>query len=271
MIATSRIAKGAALTLAVGLHGVALLTWVTPAAIVQTEGAGGDAELQLGTRFADLVEGTLTAQSPEAVQTSRSAVEAPSPILPEASKPVDAGEPLTPLPAVTAPIAPAETTKSESPLDTIEAASEQPKQFASLRPPNRPKAPPAKAKPQKPLGNAQQTSKRGATTGTEKAKAVTQGAGTKAAADGTAAVSNYPGQVMRCISRVGRPRVRAKGAARIAFEVSSSGAVTGVTLAQSSGVAALDKEALALISRAGPCPAPPSGAQHSFAIQIKAR
>ncbi len=271
MIATSRIAKGLALTVAIGLHSAALLALIAPAPTVQTEGAGGETELQIGSSFADLVEGTLTAQPPETTQPLQTTTEIAEAITPEPAKPVPPAEAAKPVPVVTAPIAARTTSEVAAPSDLIAATPEQPKQFAALRPPERPKAPAPKSTPKKPIGNATQAAKRGAATGTETAKAATRGAGKTVTADGSAAASNYPGQVMRCISRVGRPRVRAQGAARVAFAVSSSGAVTGVTLAQSSGVAALDKEALALISRAGPCPAPPAGAQRSFAIQIKAR
>lgn len=271
MIATSRIAKGLALTVAIGLHSAALLALIAPAPTVQTEGAGGETELQIGSSFADLVEGTLSAQPPETTQPLQTRAEKAEVITPEPAKPAPPAEAATPVPVVTTSIAAQTKSEVATPSDLIAATPEQPMQFAALRPPERPKAPAPKSTPKKPIGNAAQTAKRGATTGTATTKGATRGAGKTVTKDGNAAVSNYPGQVMRCISRVGRPRVRAQGAARIAFAVSGAGAVTNVMLAQSSGVAALDKEALALISRAGPCPAPPAGAQRNFAIQIKAR
>jgi protein TonB len=122
-------------------------------------------------------------------------------------------------------------------------------------------------------GNAQRNNTRGAQSGTSiTAKAQQSGVSKRVAPQaGNAAVSNYPGQVMRRISRLAKPRVRAKGTAVIAFSVSSGGGLAGVSVARSSGSAELDRAALSLIRRAAPFPRPPSGAQRQFSIEIKGR
>lgn len=60
----------------------------------------------------------------------------------------------------------------------------------------------------------------------------------------------------------------AKGVAAIGFVLDDSGHVTSVSLLRSSGDADLDAESVALVSRAAPFPAPPPGAQRSFAAEV---
>ena len=91
------------------------------------------------------------------------------------------------------------------------------------------------------------------------------------APSGNAAASNYPGEVMRRIARAGKPRVGARGTAVIGFTVASNGGLAQIGVARSSGSAALDRAAVALITKAAPFPRPPAGAQRRFSITIKGR
>ncbi|MEO0380606.1 MAG: TonB family protein [Pseudomonadota bacterium] len=95
--------------------------------------------------------------------------------------------------------------------------------------------------------------------------------GTNAAQTGNAAVSNYPGKVMRKIQRVRRPNAGTRGTATIAFRIAGGGALAALSIARSSGNATLDQAAMRVIQRAAPFPAPPPGARRSFSIQIKGR
>tara|TARA_R110000787_G_scaffold152952_3_gene266848 strand:+ start:806 stop:1768 length:963 start_codon:yes stop_codon:yes gene_type:complete len=120
-------------------------------------------------------------------------------------------------------------------------------------------------------GNADRNNTKGAQTGTRAEAKATQ-TGKKAASarqEGNAATSNYPGQVMRRISRVGKPRVNARGTATISFSIAPGGGLAGVSVARSSGSAALDQAAVRLIRQAAPFPRPPAGAQRQFSIRIK--
>ncbi|MBY5935646.1 TonB family protein [Tateyamaria omphalii] len=120
-------------------------------------------------------------------------------------------------------------------------------------------------------GNQAQTNARaGQTDGTAAAPAQ-RATGQGATQAGNAAASNYPGQVMRRIQRVRRPRVSAQGAATVAFRVASNGGLSTVSVARSSGSAELDRAAMQVIQRAAPFPAPPQGARRSFSIQIQGR
>ncbi|SPJ22584.1 energy transducer TonB family protein [Palleronia abyssalis] len=88
---------------------------------------------------------------------------------------------------------------------------------------------------------------------------------------GNAAAANYPGQVMARLSRVGRPSVRARGTAVVAFSVAGSGGLASAGIARSSGSAELDRAAVQLVRRAAPFPPPPPGARRSFSINIAGR
>jgi protein TonB len=149
----------------------------------------------------------------------------------------------------------------------------------SLRPASRPESvqrpPAASVSPPPPpataAGNAPRPSTAGTPVGRAEAAATDSGTAAPQTGSGQAAVGTYPGQVMRCISRAGRPRVSARGTAVVSFRISGGGQVTGVALAASSGDAGLDRAAVQTIAGAGPCPAPPQGAQTAFSIRVQGR
>ncbi len=123
-----------------------------------------------------------------------------------------------------------------------------------------------------PRGNAQQNARQGSATGQADATSSSQGAGTRQArAQGNAAASNYPGLVMRKISRVSKPRVGARGSATVRFSIGGGGGLSAVGIARSSGDARVDEAALTVIRRAAPFSPPPPGARRTFSIEIKTR
>jgi protein TonB len=134
-----------------------------------------------------------------------------------------------------------------------------------------PEETPRKAARATPHGNADRDARAGQETGREQAKAATSGLGGTTGETGTAAVSNYPGLVMRKLARVPRPRLAARGATVVAFRIADNGRLATASVARSSGAAALDQAALRLVQRAAPFPPPPSGAQRSFSIRIEGR
>ena len=84
---------------------------------------------------------------------------------------------------------------------------------------------------------------------------------------------NYRGQVIAHLARFKRypegARARqAEGVPVVAFTLDGSGRVTGAGLSRSSGHADIDAEALAMVRRAVPFPAPPAGAGRSFSASI---
>lgn len=316
------VAKLAAVSVAVVAHGALALALVATED-AQIDGARGGAEVRLGSAFADMSSGVVTAERaedteaipsvvPEVIQTDRPvqtpserpvrAVEADrnATFRPEVTPILQAAQPVAPVAAevATAPIpedvevlAPSSTPEAMSPAPPADriggASSNTAAVVQSLRPKPRsarfeaghkpPTAarsaaqsvsqPAAAAKPQR--GNADQNARSGEVTGTAAATARQSGDRGRQSNAGNAAVSNYPGQVMRKLSRASKPRVTARGTALVAFTIGANGALATVSLARSSGSRALDQAAVQLVRGAGPFPEPPHGAQRSFSIQIQ--
>ena len=214
-----------------------------------------------------------------------------TPILPSLTPVETSPETTEATPTITA-VAPA------PPVETLTAEAEDDAPRLSQRPQRRdperaaeaakkakpkPQPKPQKTKPkQTTRGNAKRDNTKGAQTAARAGNAAQTAAragnaaqsGTRqraAAPAGNAAASNYPGQVMSRIARVGKPRVRSRGTAVIAFSIGGGGQLAGVRVARSSGSAALDQAALGIIRQAAPFPRPPAGAQRNFSIQIKGR
>ncbi|MBU2961786.1 TonB family protein [Citreicella sp. C3M06] len=150
-------------------------------------------------------------------------------------------------------------------------AAEPTRKAEAAEPTKKPRAEPAPKRQQAPQGNAERSARAGQATGSDNGRAASSGQGGKSDAAGNAAASNYPGEVMRKLSRVARPRLNTRGSAVIAFNIGGNGGLAGLSVARSSGSAALDQAALRVVQRAAPFPAPPSGARRSFSIEIKAR
>jgi periplasmic protein TonB len=296
MIFRSPIAKAVSLVLATGIvAGAAKLS--LPSSQIEMAGGGIQAEARMGSKFEDMVVGTLTAKTPDRVEEPPVEPEPVEPVKAQAVQPEPVVEPvptpmpeltqqmtptptvmaaLTPLPAaptapVTAQAPKVETIVAEPPETEAPLQSQRPKEKTPEVVKKKPKKKPVKKVETR--GNAKRNNTKGADAGQNKdAKATTTGQTQKAASQaGNAAVSNYPGQVMRRISRVGKPRVKSKGEAVIAFTISASGGLGGVSVARSSGSAALDQAALTLIRKAAPFPKPPAGARRQYTIKIKGR
>ena len=59
-----------------------------------------------------------------------------------------------------------------------------------------------------------------------------------------------------------------QGTVAVTFSLSGSGSVGSVRLARGSGISAFDQEAQAMVRRASPFPAPPSGRAQSFTVPV---
>lgn len=292
-------AKLVALSLALVAHGALAITFVAPET-PQTEGGGGAAEVRLGSAFADMAAGTLSATRPEAAQETPP-TEIPPAKTADQAVPVEAET--VPSEHVTA-TAESETPERIAPTQalpamqdtasaTLEAVQPQPARIVeetadslavarSMRPQARradfgeTQAPVQAAARQRPParpapGNADRNAQAGEASGNQDAIAQQSGPGGRQQAAGNAAASDYPGLVMRILSRAGKPRVRARGAAVVSFSIGPQGGLASVSLAHPSGSDALDQAALQLVRGAGPFPTPPAGARRSFSIQIEGR
>jgi protein TonB len=87
--------------------------------------------------------------------------------------------------------------------------------------------------------------------------------------------SNYPGIVFAHLARqrsIAETRVRGEqGNAVVSFGLDGGGRVTRVSLTRGTGSATLDQEAIAMVRRASPFPAPPDGRPQSFNAPISFR
>lgn len=266
MIANSRLAQIGAVVIAVGAH-LGFGYYFQPDMEVKIENAQGAAQAALGASFADMTVGTITPNNADEM------AEAVTPETVEAEPITQTTQPISATPAVTP------TSITVTPI----------KQTAAIKPVEQPKPKPApkkkpvvkkpvvkkaKLKPAKaaPIGNAKQNNIQGSSTGNSKSKAKKQGTSkAKGKQSGNAAASNYPGQVMRKVSRVRRPKLRAKGVATIAFHIGASGQLASISVAKTSGSAKLDQAALKVVRTAAPFPKPPSGARRSFSVKIRSR
>lgn len=187
-------------------------------------------------------------------------------------------------------LAPDNPTVSTPPPDSLSAA--EPDQLdltQSLRPKvrsrafeerNAPDDPPpaphettrtARQSPQAPAprGNeAQSNTQAGEVDGTDAPAAQRATARASAAQAGNAAVSNYPGQVVRQLQRARRPRMSDRGSATVSFRIASNGGLSAISVARSSGSRELDSAAIQFVRRAAPFPAPPPGAQRFFSVPV---
>ncbi|WP_298864151.1 TonB family protein [uncultured Sulfitobacter sp.] len=301
MIPRSLLAKLVSLVLAAGVvTGAAQFGTSKPR--IEIEGGGPTAEARMGSRFEDMAVGTLTALTTDEAKVApaeivTAGVDAepvqplqtltPSTVLTanaDAATPVLTVTALTAVPALIAasPAVPSQRIVAQTPESDAPALSKRPAvknpalaaKVAQEQERKRAERAQKHAETQKTTrGNAQRNNTKGVQSGKSKtAKAQTSGKSKKRATKaGNAAASNYPGQVMRRISRQSKPRVRSKGTAVVAFTISSGGGLARVSIARSSGSAALDKAAIGLIRKAAPFPRPPAGAQRQFSIRIKGR
>lgn len=270
----------AALVLAAALHIVVFQPWGAPEPVM-TASSGGAATARLGTSFADLVAGRVLPLSPhdtvQALQTTKRTdpeKPAPTPPVSSASENATSSAPLQPTkspPKTQSRQRVPETAKRLEPTQSTRLAT------ASLRPKIRPARSLAAddPKPEQPVikrGQAAQDTIKGTTTGQFSASAQSKGhASAETNKSGSAAATNYPGVVMRYISRQRRPDIDVRGTATIAFVIASNGQLAHTKVARSSGSAALDKAALRIVERAAPFPPPPEGARLRHSVGIKGR
>lgn len=280
MMPSSRRIKLLALLLA-GVAHAALAMGLTQGAApiaVAEQGGAGVAEVRLGSAFADLAQGVMTAtDSATALPVVQPAPAQPlhavrdlsvTPVAPQALTPL---QPL-PAPMVQAAIPVLPQASAPPPPDRLAALPDpEPASAAPVTPSQRPQArpdpSPPRAEPAPRGNNATASATAGASSGREAATATTRGTGTAQAA-GNAAAANYPGQVKRQVDRIRRPRMTGQGAVVVAFAIAGNGGLARAQVAQSSGDAALDQAALRIVQQAAPFPAPPAGARREYSIQI---
>ncbi|MEM9330751.1 MAG: TonB family protein [Pseudomonadota bacterium] len=117
-------------------------------------------------------------------------------------------------------------------------------------------------------GKQKATRKSGTNTGRKDAKAKREGKKKSASRAGNAAVSNYPGKIVRKLRRSLRypkaaKKKKIRGQVLVSFVVSRSGQVSGVRVVRGSGSSILDDAAVKAVLRAAPFPKIPENAGRS--------
>ena len=87
---------------------------------------------------------------------------------------------------------------------------------------------------------------------------------------------NYRGRVAAHLARYKQypPSARSagtQGSGTVTFSISGSGSVTSVSVVRGTGAGILDQELAAMVRRASPFPAPPSGQSMSFTVPVSWR
>lgn len=160
------------------------------------------------------------------------------------------GETIAELPAIPLP-----TARPDPPKKTAEHARKPEPKRETVR----------KAKPSAGQGGpASRDQKRGASNGGARGSATAGERKGNSRQAGNAAVSNYPGKIVRKLRRALRYPSSAKrkgisGEVHVRFTVARNGGVTGMRVVRSSGSPILDRAALDTVRRAAPFPKIPDG------------
>lgn len=189
--------------------------------------------------------------------------EAVQPVDPVVSEPVE--ELIVPSAEVEIAAVPIPEFKPEiEPKEEIQPVREAKKEPAKVVERKQPKPKVVKKAGEK--GKARQNATKGEVDGSADVVTTAVGGQKKgnSSAAGNAAVSNYPGKVRNKINRAKR-RVAGgeRGSVVVSFVVSASGQASGIRVARSSGVPALDKAALDSVQRAAPFAEIPAAAGRS--------
>ena len=147
----------------------------------------------------------------------------------------------------------------------------------------KPQTKPAQAQPRKPVQHAAPAKERRRIDAPTKERATKQAkASTPATAANNVGVgrsdadSNYAGLVSAHLRRHQQYPADARsrgdqGTATVSFSLDGGGRVTASRLVRGSGIASIDQEVQAMVRRASPFPAPPSGRSASFTVPVSFR
>jgi protein TonB len=231
----------------------------------------------------------IVAEAPSPAVAEPPAPVEPSP--PPAEAPPAAAEPATPVPAAVGelaapteppPAAPTEPSPPPPPVETPRAAMEPAAPPAAVAAPASAPveaatpSPSPKTQPRPPL---EPTPRPRPTSRPKHAAASVRPAPSPAASrpgsprvDADAYRASLYARIYAAVRYPESARERgAEGVAVVSFSFDARGQVTSAALAQSSGDAALDAEAVASVRRASPLPPPPEGAQRAYAIPLRYR
>lgn len=185
---------------------------------------------------------------------------ASEPMAPEAQPEPDVAETPDPSPAQAEGPAPEKPTLPERPVaDAVSVPSPPPRRPTASRPEIAPKPPaPPRVVVRKPDRRPARAAAAPPPSAPRAVAPSPQTNGTAAAP--SAAAANWRGSLLVHLNRYKRfPDGGRPGTVQVAFAIDRSGRVLSARLSGSSGNPALDEEAVAMVRRASPVPAPPSG------------
>jgi protein TonB len=307
----SRLKWAAALSLSAFLHAGAAAFFARPDEEIEIEGGQQAGVIVLGNAFEEMAAAGEPVETVEAIQPQPVPVQpvqaAEARAIPV--EPVQAMQAQTvPVQAETAvpeaaPVEPAETTAAVVPESSGAVGAEPaepvqaqetvvalapvpvPTPRPAYTPPRSAEAVSARPKPRKAAQQATQAGSRGENVrnarrgASDGGASAAEGASARAerraaSADGNAAVSNYPGQIVSKLRRSLRypaeaRRNRVTGEVHVSFVVSANGSTDRIRVVRSSGSPALDQAALETVRRAAPFPAIPREAgRESWAFTV---
>jgi protein TonB len=219
----------------------------------------------------------MTAPAPALAALSEPAplVAASAPLPDPTPPPVDETA-LAPAPVdpVAQPVtAPLEAPRSEAAPTADLALPDPAPPRPDTRPKRRPEPKPPEAKPPEPA-RPQVVQRAPAPQPAPSAPAASPAPQAQAAASagtGQRAVANYGASVMKQIRNTRRQAAPGRGTVVVGFRIAGDGGLASVSVVTSSGNPDLDSVALDHIRRAAPFPAPPEGANRSFAFEFVGR
>jgi protein TonB len=209
------------------------------------------------TEVAEAVPEEVQEVAPDTVETEQAPEVVPEETITEAEEVVpDLVE--VPLPEVAMAI-PEPRPEIEEPKPVVRKKADQ-KPAREKPAENKPAEKTTKKTPPKPSVSAQKSAQNAPRAAS--ARSATAGAGASASD-----IARWQSQVRRKIQRTLRSMNR-KGDVHVTFTINAGGRLQSSSVSRSSGDARLDREALSMVRRASPVPAPPPGAKLHLTIPI---
>jgi periplasmic protein TonB len=266
---------------------------INSAATPRTEPTEAEKAETKATAQEQTVEVARQETAPERVQTDAAKAETPSEptardTKPEEPKSETAATPETPTaaeqkPAVAMVETPAPDTTTAKPQETPSPPTEVTLLPAQEKPAEKKPDPKAQVAPPKPVKDAKPAKEpRRMAAPTRESMSPEAKASTPSTAANSIGVgrsdrdTNYPGLVAAHLRRYQQYPSDARsrgdqGIATVSFSLDGSGRVMSARLARGSGIASIDQEVQAMVRRASPFPAPPSGRGQSFTVPVRFR
>lgn len=261
-----------AIGLAAGLHLIVLNLFPDRRHVVMV--AGGSLQVQLGMNSVQSVSNPEGATDTDELEEEVPEEEIAPPPEPEESPPVETPQETIP---VAQPVPEPEPAPEESLIPVEDEVVPQPESVEEARPPQPELVGPdmnqvsesAETQQETPHDVLDNAASPPGSVASPSLSAESDSGGPTAASLGNATSDNYAGVVQRHLFRVRRPRSSGPGSAMVSFTVAFDGSLERAEIATSSRSRRFDRDALRMVERAAPFPAPPPGVNRDFVIEIE--